>query len=100
MDSTHVPGRRKPVARILVILLGIGLLVAASFGVFSAELSLGNVSHSQQGYSCTVPVNGPTCSALAAQEQLWDGVLAISILAFVAGFLILVIPLGRRLLQD
>jgi len=70
------------------ILLGVGLIVAAGFGYFFAWLSLGDISHSQQGYSCREPPQNQECSALAAQLLFWQGVQVMSMIAFVAGLLL------------
>ncbi len=84
------------VARVLVILLGVGLMVAAGFGFLFAEVGFGQVSHTEQGYSCPNPNYAGVCTGLAAQEQFWQGVFAIAIVAFVAGPFILIFLGGRR----
>ncbi len=75
-------------------------MVAAGFGLFFAYLGLGQVGHTQQGYSCTLPPQNQACSNLAAQEQVWNGVQVLAILAFVAGLVITLLPRGRRDLGD
>ncbi len=71
-------------------------MVAAGFGFLFAELGLGQVSHSEQGYSCPNPNYAGVCSALAAQEQYWQGVIAIAIVGFVAGAIDIVVLGSHR----
>ncbi len=70
------------------LLLGVGLILAAGFGLFAAKLSLDQIGHTQQGYSCGSGTYVEVCSALGAQVLIWRVVQVMSVLAFVAGVLL------------
>ncbi len=75
-------------------------MIAAGFGLFFADLGLGQIGHTQQGYSCTLPPQNQACSNLAAQEQVWNAVQVLAILTFVAGLVIALLLRGRRVPGD
>ncbi|HYM39195.1 MAG TPA: hypothetical protein VEY12_03480 [Thermoplasmata archaeon] len=93
----HVP--RAARARVGAVLLGIGLILAAGFGVWFAPIRLYDIGHAQQGASCRVPPQSQACADLANQALLWNGVIVLAGLAFVAGAFLL-IPWRRRVARD
>jgi len=87
-------------ARVWALLLGVGLVGAACVGILFAEIGLGDLSHTQQGYSCQDPPQNQECADLAARAQFWNGVIALAILTFVLVPAVLIFSSGRRVAPD